>query len=121
MPVGPKTILRADNPDEPAEHEAFNLTATSRVMFRYPVILYGWAMTNPDGANPASIDVIDGANTAGEILATVDIAPSGSTREWPTGNGVGMRVGTVLNVTLGQVKGQLFYGPAHLVKTIGTV
>ena len=66
----------------PAHAEPGILSAGGQIIYTGQGILYGWSLTNTDGAAANTVTVFDGANANGNLLAEDTVAASASSLRW---------------------------------------
>lgn len=65
----------------------------------------GWSLIETTGAATAVIELYDGMDTTGQLLAVADIVGSSPTQPQLDHEGVELRIGLFLNVISGTVRG----------------
>lgn len=98
-----------------AQSFPFTLAADTDVQaFGTAILLRGWSLKNVDGANPGSVRLIDGTTTDGTEIATVDLLASESTREWFSGDAIGVFSGLRVEAIAVGIQGTIWYSPGTL-------
>lgn len=69
--------------------------------------LTGFSLTETSGAASASVQLISGQNATGIVLATVNLAPSESAREYLPWPWLSFRAGIFVNVVSGAIIGSV--------------
>lgn len=75
--------------------------------------LYGYSFRETAGA-AAVVDVFDGQDGNGQLVATLSLSPGQSVRDWFGPHGLRMRVGVCVRVTSGAVTGAAWALPHRL-------
>lgn len=71
-------------------------------------LLYGWSLRETTGAAIAQLDVYDGADQTGQLVATVVVPAGGSVAAYLAGIGVLCRRGVYVHASAGSVAGVLW-------------
>jgi hypothetical protein len=95
--------------EDPAHYVTFDVSATTKLLLGFSVVVFGWALKNPSGSVAAAIDVYDTPDGTGVPVFPVTLASSESVGDWFGPNGVWMKNAVFVNVTAGEVKGAIFY------------
>jgi hypothetical protein len=80
-----------------------NVNVSSRA-----ALLRGWSFRETTGVAAASIDILDGNDPGGELLATINLSAGQSIRENAPGYGVLVEMGPFLRVNSGSVQGAMW-------------
>lgn len=99
----------------PSQSQAFPATTTGIILIQGRGVLTGWAVKETTGAAPAVLNVWDGTDNRGLLLAPVNLASNESNREWFSDWGVAFSRGLFVEVTSGSVSGALWIIPQELV------
>lgn len=67
--------------------------------------LFGWSLRETTGAATATVELIDGGNNAGQVLAEVVLGAGGSESVWLGPHGIDVQTGLRVHVVAGTVKG----------------
>lgn len=100
--------IRHNMPDVPIVALPLPTTAVSVQLVGRDCVLFGFALAETSGVNPAVIDFIDGGDDSGAELVPVNLDARGSTRELPQGYGLAVQSGLRLKVTSGSVRGAVY-------------
>lgn len=73
-----------------------------------PTALCGWSLRNTSAAAAAQIDLYDGADATGQLVATITLAASESTRDYLPSPGVTCRRGVYADAVSGSVAGAVW-------------
>ena len=76
--------------------------------------LFGWALAEATGAAPAVLTIFDGDSAAGHAAVPINLSAGQTIRDWFGPQGVWMRRGVFVAITVGQVSGSLWVAPANL-------
>lgn len=87
-------------------------TGRSGVVLGGPLLLFGWSLRESTGTAPAQLDVYDGADATGQLVATITLIANESTRDYPSMPGVLCRRGLFVNAVAGSVAGVLWAASA---------
>ena len=87
-------------------------TGQSGVVLGGPALLFGWSLRESTGAAPAQLDVYDGADQTGQLVATITLTAGQSTRDWLGLPGLYCRRGLYVNAVSGSVTGVLWAATA---------
>lgn len=79
-----------------------------------PTTLCGWSLRNTSAAAVAQIDLYDGADATGQLVATITLAANESTRDYLPQPGVTCRRGVYVNIVAGAVAGAVWVSGGHL-------
>lgn len=79
------------------------------------IVLRGWSIRNADPATAATMVIVDGSRASGTEIATVDLLPSESTREWFTGDGIEVLSGLFVVTSGADLEGSFYYSAGKLV------
>jgi len=100
----------------PAESIQFGpLTSASAAITGGACLLRGWSLYNTDQADNALIEFVDGSTATDQIVAVISLLPNESTRDYPAGAGIGVRVSLTAIVSAGTVFGTVWINPATRV------
>ncbi len=70
--------------------------------------LVGFSLRNTSDATTATVALRDGPDNAGVLVATVQLAPSESVRDWFGPGGLSLSEGLYVDVTTGAVEGAVY-------------
>lgn len=73
-----------------------------------PIWLAGWSLRNTSSSAAAQIDLYDGADATGQLVATITLAASESTRDYLPSPGVTCRRGVYADAVSGSVAGAVW-------------
>ncbi len=76
-------------------------------------IVTGWSFKETTGGAPAEIELYDGRDPASTQFAEINLSQGESTRDLCGANGVACRVGVLVHVISGSVKGSVWAVPAQ--------
>lgn len=86
------------------------------------IILRGWSLRNLSDSDSTSLQLFDGTGTSGTAITWVDLLPAESTREWFSGDGIGVMSGLFATMTAeGGVSGTIYYSPGTLIDGLAFV
>lgn len=93
----------------PAQRFVFASTGSNKTLVAFGTSMLGWSLTNTSSSVAATINVLDGADTTGELVFPITLAANESIRDWFGPNGIWFNVGITVQVTSGNVSGTVFY------------
>lgn len=70
----------------------------------------GWALKETTGLATAELDLLDGTNTDGDLLAPITLAPSESVRDWFGPAGISFGRGLFAQLVSGSISGTVWLG-----------
>lgn len=71
-------------------------------------LIMGWSLRETTGAAGAVVDIFDGQDATGQILATLSLVASESTRDWLGPDGIETDIGVFVRVNSGAVSGAVW-------------
>ena len=80
----------------------------SGVVVNGAALLYGWSLRETTGAATAQLDIIDGGDATGQLVATVVVPSGGSVADYLAGIGVLCRRGVFVHAVAGSVVGAVW-------------
>lgn len=83
-------------------------TAASQNLSGVSALLMGWTWRETTGAAAADIDILDGNDANGAVVATINLNSGQSCRENAPGRGIYLQAGPFLRVNAGTVRGSLW-------------
>lgn len=99
----------------PSQSQAFPATTTGTILISGRGVLTGWALKETTGAAVATLNIWDGTDNRGLLLAPVNLAANESTRDWFSDWGIAFSRGLFVEVLSGSVSGALWVIPQELV------
>lgn len=84
------------------------ILADGRILLGRRASIMGWAVVENTGTARAQVNIIDGLDTTGTIIAPITLAAGESTRDYLPGQGVHAKVGVYAHVVSGQVTGAVW-------------
>lgn len=83
-------------------------TTVSQNLIARGTLVIGYSFVETTGAAPASIDLIDGNDANGAVVAVITLDPGQSIRDTFSGDGVYFQSGPFLKVNSGSVRGAIW-------------
>lgn len=87
-------------------------TGASGAVLGGPALLFGWSLRESTGAAAAQLDIYDGADGTGQLLATITLTAGQSTRDYPGLPGLYCARGLFVNAVAGSVAGAVWAATA---------
>lgn len=80
----------------------------SGVVVNGAALLYGWSLRESTGAAGAQLDIIDGGDATGQLVATITLTAGESTSDYLAGIGILCRRGVYVHAVSGSVAGAVW-------------
>jgi hypothetical protein len=80
----------------------------SQVALGGPSLLMGWALLETSGTVAATLEIYDGEDVTGQLIAPIALAPGQSTRDWMAPDGLETDIGLFVRVIAGTIRGVLW-------------
>jgi hypothetical protein len=71
-------------------------------------LVMGWSLRETTGAATATVEVFDGQDTTGQLLASISLNPGQSIRDWLGPGGLETDIGVFVSVLSGSVRGAIW-------------
>lgn len=105
----------------PSQSQAFPATTVGIILISGRGVLTGWALKETTGAAAATLNIWDGTDNRGLLLAPVNLAANESNREWFSDWGIAFSRGIFVEVLTGSVSGAVWVIPQELIPVDGAL
>lgn len=103
----------------PAQSYEIPTLTTSLIVVSGRGVLKGWSLRETTGAAVAAVNIWDGTNNAGLILAAITLPSGGSEPVWLGELGLSFTRGLFVEVVAGSVRGALWGIPQEILTVDG--
>lgn len=71
-------------------------------------LVMGWSLLETTGAAAAVVELYDGQDAGGQLVAAISLSPGQSTRDWLGPSGIETDIGLFVRVVSGTVRGAVW-------------